>query len=208
MICKGKVLSRQSDYVVKVNIPSIHGPDPDIKHASNGIPDTTAICVSPGVFPKLQVGDTVIVGFEDDNTGQPVVLGVVFSSDIKEPNTGVDAVFDSLNVTVNSKLPENTSIGKVTSANIKCLQGLKENVQEKFGKYDSVVEAHNKYFKNIGSILGFTSDKLADADKQFKGPITLPENCYGETLPKSDKLGQIYFLLMDKVDNIKEVIQV
>ena len=182
-----------------MRIPSLHSNDPSLAITSPNETVPTAIVTIPaGLYPALKAGDTVIVGFEDDNTDKPIILGLLFSD--SSYTTKADLSVSSAVVTVNVKLPEDTTIGKVTASNIKCLTGLKDNVQEKFNNYDDTLEAHRKYFKNIGNILGFTSDNLADADKQFKGPITLPQNCFGEELPKIAELGQIYFMLMDELE--------
>lgn len=93
---------------------------------------TARIATTPGCSPNYKVGDTVFICIEDTDLSSPVVMGIFI------PNNGEvrtsDAKFDSLEVIVNTKLSEDTSIGKVTKDEIKCLEKVNENIQQQFDR--------------------------------------------------------------------------
>lgn len=88
------------------------------------------ICTPPGICPNYQVGDVVFICIEDVDLSEPVIMGLLYPS--KNKNTVSDATFSSLTVKSNTVLSEDTSIGKVTKANIKCLERVSSNIQDQF----------------------------------------------------------------------------
>lgn len=127
MLCKAIIESKLSKYKFKVRIPSLHKSVESIGATpTQNIPMAIA-SISAGVYPALKVNDVVLVGFEDDDIDKPVIVGLLFNENAY--NVGSDIHVDSLEVKVNTILPEETQIGKVTSTNIKFLEGLNNNVQ-------------------------------------------------------------------------------
>lgn len=132
MVCKAIVQSKLSDYKVTVRIPSIQkGLESIGATPQNQIP-TATISIAPGIYPSLRTGDTVIVSFEDDDLSRPIILGILYTQNCK--GVLADIVGNSLVIKVNAKLPEETSVGKVTSKSIKNLENLSENVQDRLNK--------------------------------------------------------------------------
>lgn len=127
MLCKAIIESKLSKYKFKVRIPSLHkGVESIGATPTQSIPSAIA-SISAGVYPALKVNDVVLVGFEDDDIDKPIIVGLLFSESAY--NVGSDIISDSLQVKVNTVLPEETQIGEVTSGNIKFLKGLNNNVQ-------------------------------------------------------------------------------
>ena len=130
MVCKAYVESKVGKYKVKVRIPALHRQVDSIGAVPTvDIPQST-ICVSPGVYPSLRVGDCLWVDFEDDNIDKPVVMGILYTENtmsIKSDFSG-----ESLEIKSNATLPTETSIGKVSSKVITYLIGLKKNAQDQF----------------------------------------------------------------------------
>jgi hypothetical protein len=128
MVCKAYVESKVGKYKVKVRIPALHRQVDSIGAVPTiDIPQST-MCVPPGIYPSLRVGDCLWVDFEDDNIDKPVVMGVLYTDNTMPIRS--DIVADSLTVDTNAKLPTETSIGKVSSKVISYLIGLKSNLQD------------------------------------------------------------------------------
>lgn len=68
---------------------------------------------SPGIYNGYEVGDCVIVTFEDDKYNTAIIIGKLFT-EIPEQGEPVYGLFDQLNVTGSVVLPENTKIGNYT----------------------------------------------------------------------------------------------
>ena len=147
MVCKAYVESKVGKYKVKVRIPALHRQVDSIGAVPTiDIPQST-MCVPPGVYPSLRVGDCLWVDFEDDNIDKPVVMGVLYTDNtmsIKSDFSG-----ESLEIKSNATLPTETSIGKVTSKIISFLIGLKKNAQDQF---DDLVKTCTKLSKRIKEI--------------------------------------------------------
>lgn len=87
-----------------------------------------------GIWPEYKSGDKVFVTFLTFGSASPLILGLQHNEEAKSRYSS--AHFTDLEVTVNSTLPEDTKIGKVTPSNIKCLINLSQNVDEKFKEID------------------------------------------------------------------------
>lgn len=129
MLTKGIIEDIIDPYHVKVRIPifdrmsssSLHIEDTDLNEA--------LICSLPHCDLNIQRGDIVFIGFEDNDFSKPIVLGYLYRSNMT--STYCDLILNSLVVNIDAKLPVNTQIGSVTANEIKCLTGLKENIQNR-----------------------------------------------------------------------------
>ena len=105
-------------YQVKIRIPFFDRAENTLGSTPNYNLYTAAICTSPGINPAYKVGDVVFIEFENNDTSLPVVLGPLY----RENTASTSSIeVQSLTVDVSSSLPEDTSIGLVTEANIKSL---------------------------------------------------------------------------------------
>ena len=109
---------------------------------------TASISTQVGIKPQYQIGDVVYVCIEDNDPGKLVIMGSLYNQ--KRTSTISDATHGSLKVTVNAELPENTSIGSVSAANIKNLKNSRSNIQNQI---DSNI-------KNQVELLDFMTDEL------------------------------------------------
>ena len=133
MIYRAIIKSLENDgYQAKVQIPYFD------KTRTNTYLYTACICVTPGCAPAYVPGDIVYVTFEENDIGKPLILGCLFRKDIL---SSVNITSQSLNVTIDSTLPEDTSIGEVTKDNIKALTLVDSNIQSQldFMSTDSTV---------------------------------------------------------------------
>lgn len=139
MLTKGIVEKLIDSYKIKVRIPVYNKPN-----YINGATSTdnlyeACICTLPNCYINVQVGDIVILGFEDDDISQPIILGCLYAKDITDSK--IDLISNSLQALNSATLPQNTSIGKVTARDLGYLTGLKSNVQ---GQIDTI----NSYLTN------------------------------------------------------------
>ena len=128
MICRGIVESVIDRYKVSVRIPIIHRANNSAQFTA--IPDlpSAAICSLPSSHPNLQQGDVVILGFENNDLGKPIILGHLYRESMT--NTMIDLDVTSLSVINAATLPGNTSIGDIAASDIQKLAGIKDNIQQ------------------------------------------------------------------------------
>ena len=83
-----------------------------------------------GFIPDFAVGDTVYICIEDNDLGEPVVMGKLLLDRCSESTVGTSrATLSKLTVKESVKLCRNTSIGNVTADNISYLKGASSNIQ-------------------------------------------------------------------------------
>lgn len=119
MLKKGIIESVFDDKAI-VRIPNI---DKSLSAVAN-IPDSdltpSPISTLPGIQPKLQAGDVVIIGFEDDNFSKPIILGTLLS---RATSSVCNITVDSLTTNGKSNLNQDTFIGNISPTNIESLAG-------------------------------------------------------------------------------------
>ena len=134
MTYTGIITSKISSGEYKVRIPELN----KVAGAIGATPDselyTARVATSCGIWPDFKSGDKVFIAFLTFGSGSPVILGLQFNDASKVRFSS--AHFTDLEVSVNSKLPQDTSIGEVTSENIKCLINLNTNIASKFTELD------------------------------------------------------------------------
>ena len=81
----------------------------------------------PGIINGYQVGDIVIVGFENDQLDLPIVLSKLYLGVSREENSYTSMNVDNLNVSGRTTLNEDFSVGEVT---YKDLLSLKKKLQQ------------------------------------------------------------------------------
>lgn len=131
MITRAIIEDVINTYQVKVRIPFYHkGPTAPACTPFEDLP-IASISTLPNSIMNFEVGDAVIVGFEDNDPDKPIVLGQLFRPTTKE----FDELYlptikaEGLAVQVDASLPYLTSIGNITPNQIACLEGIQENIQ-------------------------------------------------------------------------------
>lgn len=130
MITKG-IVEELKGYQAKVRLPIYDGLANTKNATSNENLSYATVCVTTNLNNSLNVGDIVYVSFEDNDKGKPVILGQLYK---EEMNTLADIKLNSANinqltVNKNASLPQNTSIGSISSKEIAALSGIKDNIQ-------------------------------------------------------------------------------
>ena len=68
-----------------------------------------SVCISPGSYYGLNVGDVVFISFEDNRMSKPVIIGKLFIT--PDVETGAYNALQVLKVSDKAELPSNTTIG-------------------------------------------------------------------------------------------------
>lgn len=223
MLTRGLVETIIDDYHARVRIPRTNKLASSVGGTPSDELSIATICTIPGCSPKLRRNDVVFVDYQDDDSGTPVILGVLFNSN----NTGTysDIVADSLKVNVNTTLPQNTNIGKVTANSLKNLEGLTANVQLSIDQNNS---EHLNFQNNLNSLnlilselqdtseldnrlnliesknslqdsnLNNLNNTVNNINSKLNGPLILNRESYGTSPPSSinnPREGQIYLYI-------------
>ena len=128
MIYKGIVEEIIDPFSIKVRIPLLHR----LKSSPQGINDTSlpiaSICTLSKCHPNLCKGDIVIIGFDNDDLSKPIILGHLYKESFDSNSESIELT--DLKVTSNTQLSSNTSIGDITSEELKQLIGVRDNLQK------------------------------------------------------------------------------
>lgn len=66
--------------------------------------------IAPGMFNNLEVGDRVLIGFEENAIEKPIILGKLFmGASVESAVKGGGGVFDTIKVNSEAILPASTS---------------------------------------------------------------------------------------------------
>ena len=111
--------------------------DSPMATSSNDL-NVATICTLPNCYLNIQVGDVVIVGFENNTYYNAVILGHLCKQ--SSSTTFSDITLNKLVVNSNTTLPESTSIGRVSSSEIHCLSGVTDNLQKQINSLKEQLE--------------------------------------------------------------------
>lgn len=138
MITKGIVQEIIDPYNIKLRLPTLDGAE----YSSEGIPNeylnTAIICSPPNTQYNFEIGDIVIVGFEDDDLSKPIILGFLFKQDGNTSTMKINS--QSLDSTYNN-LGEYTYIGNVKPNEIKALEGVRGNIQAQIDYISELIDS-------------------------------------------------------------------
>lgn len=98
------------DNIFKVNVPLM------MDNTETEAEFEAIISHSPGIYKGIEVGDCVIVTFEDDKYDMAIILGKLFT-EVPE-STQAYGLFNQLEVTGSVILPQDTKIGNYTPQDI------------------------------------------------------------------------------------------
>ena len=138
MITKAFIEEIVSPYEVKVRIPILDRTNKSSLSTSTENLNIATICTLPNCYVNLQVGDVVFVGFEDNTYYKAVVLGHLCRESMT--NTYADVTFRNIEITNIAKLPQETTVGDVSSLEIHNLKNSKDNLQSQIDNLTVTVE--------------------------------------------------------------------
>lgn len=138
MIVRGLVDKVIDKTNVRVQIPFIDRVPQSALNTSPELLSVAKVCTLPGYEMNLQQGDPVYIAFENNDTSKPVIIGVL--SIMEDRLVRASIKVSSLECYTQASLPESTSIGEVTSNNIKQLVNITENIQNQLNALKEMIK--------------------------------------------------------------------
>lgn len=89
------------------------------------------LCYNPGAENGYRVGDIVYISFENNQMGEPVILGKLFLNKTQEVENTTYILGDELNISTSAKLPMNTTIGDRSGEDIDALFRRVDNTENR-----------------------------------------------------------------------------
>ena len=127
MITKAIVEKVIDNYNIRIRVPSLDRTYQSSVYTNNEDLNVAIVCTLPGCDPNIKVGDVVFVSLEDTEEDRAVILGYLYRT--KKTETLCDMLLSKLNVADVAVLPEDTTIGNVSSFELQQLSGIRGNVQ-------------------------------------------------------------------------------
>ena len=127
MITKAYIIDIIDKYRARVRIPIYNKAYASPTATPTDNLSIATICTLPGVIPNYKVGDVVYVAFEEDIVSKPVILGLLCYIDMEKSSS--DATFSNMQVGSSAALPQQTSVGNVSSKEINTLKGVRGSIQ-------------------------------------------------------------------------------
>lgn len=149
MVTKALVEKLLDTKKVKIRIPIFDRCDASSLNVPTDELREACICTLPNCNPNLQPGDVVFVTFEDNNYSNPVIIGHLYRNSMTP--TYCDIILNSLEVLLSTKLPDNTTIGKVTSSEISTLKGSNINIDTRFRRIEEALQVLQNDVRNLSN---------------------------------------------------------
>lgn len=102
---------------IQVRIPILDGIESDQNETPNSELNWASVLCIPGLENQYKEGDVVIVGFEDNDLGRPIILGYLMLKGTKL-TSNLHGEFKELVVSESFEAPINTTIGKTPYSKI------------------------------------------------------------------------------------------
>ena len=141
MVTKAIIEEVINNYQVKVRIPILDSTENFSTSTSQVELSTAIVCVQPRSTFVPEVGDIVIVSFEDNDKGKPIIIGCLFKE--SDNLSQVDLTARNLTVNEGTVLSKNTQIGDIDYNQLKYLQGLQEPVQQALTNLETMLANYN-----------------------------------------------------------------
>lgn len=142
MITRAIVETIVDRFHVKVRIPLLDRTKESNVHTNEDSLKVATICTQPQVHPNLKPGDIVFIGFESNFTENPVILGFLFRNSMTD--SYCDAILNEVDVLTRCNLPDETTIGTITSEELRCLTNVHSNIQAQISSLVDRVTALEK----------------------------------------------------------------
>ena len=126
MIFRGIIEEVIDPYSVRVRIPLLHRTSTSPEATLTSALPIASVSLLPNTHINLTVGDIVIVSFENNDVGKPIILGYLYKQ--------------SWGNTALTKLSSNTYIGDITPDDLMHIHGLSGNIQKQLDSMRERIE--------------------------------------------------------------------
>lgn len=166
MLERAIIEQKVDDYHYRVRIPSFNKSLAAVGATPENELYVATLSVTPGVAPKFKPGTTVCVSFNSNDLSAPVIVGLLFMNTFRE--TEADAMFASLDVSVNTTLSRDTTIGAVKPDSIASLENNTQNIAAKFQKIDLFEQNTSDKLNSLSSDITVLDARLAQTREEMK----------------------------------------
>lgn len=152
MLVKGIIETIDNDgYSAKVRVPIYNKLQTDLDGTPTKDLDTAAIASLPGISPGYKIGDVVIVDYENDDVGAPIITGMLHCENQSGSTSDINC--NTLNVNVNYALPNLTSetAGNGVNANTATINSFSGASIDLNNKINTILAMRDKMYP-IGAI--------------------------------------------------------
>ena len=147
MLTKAYISEVISSHTIRVRVPlynkieGVNGATPKNELA------IACVCSLPNFVTAPQVGDIVIVGFEEDDISKPVILGYLSRNAAQSSITDIRC--NKLVALDDVILDAHTTIGDIKPENIECLKNLRDNIKQTFDTTKTTIDNINSNIDNL-----------------------------------------------------------
>ena len=184
MITKAYIQEVLSRHKVRVRIPLYH----KIKEVNGSVPDdllpAAFINSPPNIKIEPQVGDVVIVDFEEDDLAKPVILGYLYSSN--DCNSSMSIVCEDFTASGEISLSKDTTIGDIKYENIECLKNQKDNIPNIIKSIRSDITNLSNELTTTNKNVGYNTSGLKAMD-DYKLSVTDSLNSLSQRVQKLEE---------------------
>lgn len=147
MLVKGIIETIDNDgYSAQVRVPIYNKLKTDLDGTPTKDLDTAAIASLPGVSPGYKIGDVVIVDYENDDIGNPIITGMLHCENQEGSTSDINC--NTLKVNINYSLPDESSSTTSTSSYTNVSSGSNIDLNNKI---NTLLSMQDKMYP-IGSI--------------------------------------------------------
>ncbi len=144
---KGAYQNEQGELVVdnkfKIYIPIFRRAGEPIDNPLSASTMYATLCYNPGAENGYRVGDVVYISFENNQMGEPIILGKLFLNNSQESLNTTYLVGDELNISNTAKLPINTTIGDRSGEDIDALFRRVDNTENRISNLNDDLTTSN-----------------------------------------------------------------
>ena len=198
MLTKAYISEIINTHSIRVRMPLYN----KIEGVNGATPKTelaiACVCSLPNFVTDPQVGDIVIVGFEENDTSKPVILGYLSKS--TELPSITDIKCNKLTALDDVTLPAHTNIGNVTHENLKCLLNLKDNIKLSLQQTNASILSMNEELSKVSeSVSGY--DKSLETTNSTVSGLNTSISALTSRLSKVEKYLGSLFNSWDETDS-------
>ena len=165
MITRAIIQQCVSPFTYKVRIPIFDRIEEASHHTANENLLTAVASVNKGCNDQFQVGDIVFIAFENNDLGQPVIIGHLYRENILKDKLGPILNARNLIVDGNTSLSTSTKIGEIDYQKLYYLKNVTGDIQNLLDSTSTATEDVKTQIQTIKSNMLTLSNRVATVDE-------------------------------------------